>query len=176
MKHWSDCAVHNALAYLPGPCDCGGIKSWREGWWGRVRRWIPIACLALLLNGCAWADWLQTPTLSEADQQAYTALLQEAEVTEAAEDPLIRYNRARDAIATLKAQITALPVLTQELKDAVAFLRVIEKKAKADKEALVAAVYQVPPDPLAAKAAQAKAMQTLALMESAIADAVRELR
>ena len=135
-----------------------------------------VMALLFTLNGCALAEWLTMPPLSEADEQAYTALLQEAEVVEAAEDPLVRYNRARDAIATLKAQITALPVLTQELKDAVGFLRIIERKAKADKEALVAAVYQVPPDPFAAKAAQEKAMQTLALMEGAIADAVKELR
>ena len=24
-KHYSDCAVHNAPAYEPGPCDCGGF-------------------------------------------------------------------------------------------------------------------------------------------------------
>ena len=135
-----------------------------------------LLVLLVSLNGCAWAEWLTMPSLSEADEQAYTVLLQEAEITEAAVDPIARYNRARDAIATLKAQIMALPALTEDLKDAVAFLRVVEKKAKADKEALVAAVYQIPPDPFAAKAAQEKAMQTLALMESAIADAVKELR
>ena len=27
MKHWSDCAVHNAPAYTPGECDCGGYPS-----------------------------------------------------------------------------------------------------------------------------------------------------
>jgi hypothetical protein len=26
-QHWSDCAVHRAPAYDPGPCDCGGIPS-----------------------------------------------------------------------------------------------------------------------------------------------------
>lgn len=25
VHHWSDCAVHNAPAYEPGPCDCGGF-------------------------------------------------------------------------------------------------------------------------------------------------------
>ncbi len=25
-KHWSSCAVYNAPAYPPGPCDCGGFK------------------------------------------------------------------------------------------------------------------------------------------------------
>lgn len=25
--HWSDCAVHNAPALPPGPCDCGGLNS-----------------------------------------------------------------------------------------------------------------------------------------------------
>lgn len=24
VKHWSDCAVHNAPELEPGPCDCGG--------------------------------------------------------------------------------------------------------------------------------------------------------
>ena len=24
--HWSDCAVHNAPASKPGPCDCAGFK------------------------------------------------------------------------------------------------------------------------------------------------------
>jgi hypothetical protein len=23
--HWSDCAIYNAPAYEPGPCDCGGL-------------------------------------------------------------------------------------------------------------------------------------------------------
>ena len=27
LKHWSDCAVHNALAYEPGECDCGGYSG-----------------------------------------------------------------------------------------------------------------------------------------------------
>jgi hypothetical protein len=26
-KHFSDCAVHNAPAYEPGPCDCGGVRQ-----------------------------------------------------------------------------------------------------------------------------------------------------
>jgi hypothetical protein len=25
--HASDCAIHNAPAYEPGPCDCGAIKA-----------------------------------------------------------------------------------------------------------------------------------------------------
>ena len=25
VRHYSDCAVHNAPALPPGPCDCGGI-------------------------------------------------------------------------------------------------------------------------------------------------------
>ena len=25
LGHWSDCAVYNAPADLPGPCDCGGL-------------------------------------------------------------------------------------------------------------------------------------------------------
>lgn len=29
-RHWSDCAIHNAPAYAPGPCDCGGYL----GPWG----------------------------------------------------------------------------------------------------------------------------------------------
>lgn len=27
VKHASDCAVHMAPAYEPGPCDCGAIKA-----------------------------------------------------------------------------------------------------------------------------------------------------
>ncbi|MYI74467.1 MAG: hypothetical protein F4057_03860 [Acidobacteria bacterium] len=27
IRHWSDCAVHNAPAYPPGPCDCGGFRT-----------------------------------------------------------------------------------------------------------------------------------------------------
>ncbi len=26
-KHASDCAVHNAPALEPGPCDCGGMEN-----------------------------------------------------------------------------------------------------------------------------------------------------
>lgn len=29
--HWSDCAVHNAPAYEPGPCDCGGLELAEDG-------------------------------------------------------------------------------------------------------------------------------------------------
>ena len=29
VKHASDCAVHMAPAYEPGPCDCGAIKAQR---------------------------------------------------------------------------------------------------------------------------------------------------
>lgn len=25
-EHWSDCAVHNAPAYEPSDCDCGGLE------------------------------------------------------------------------------------------------------------------------------------------------------
>lgn len=25
--HWSDCAIYNAPAYEPGPCNCGAAKS-----------------------------------------------------------------------------------------------------------------------------------------------------
>ncbi len=32
IEHWSDCAVHNAPAYQPGPCDCGAFKA-RRRWW-----------------------------------------------------------------------------------------------------------------------------------------------
>ncbi len=28
--HWSGCAVHNAPAYLPGPCDCGGYDPEKD--------------------------------------------------------------------------------------------------------------------------------------------------
>lgn len=27
IVHASDCAVHNAPAYEPGPCDCGATKA-----------------------------------------------------------------------------------------------------------------------------------------------------
>lgn len=30
--HWSDCAVYNAPAYEPGPCDCGWAKAGKV-WW-----------------------------------------------------------------------------------------------------------------------------------------------
>jgi len=30
--HWSDCAVHNAPAYLAGACDCGVEKGQEEDW------------------------------------------------------------------------------------------------------------------------------------------------
>lgn len=26
-QHWSDCAVHNAPALKPEPCDCGGYSD-----------------------------------------------------------------------------------------------------------------------------------------------------
>jgi len=30
--HWSDCAVHNAPAYEPGPCDCGWANARNVCW------------------------------------------------------------------------------------------------------------------------------------------------
>ena len=30
IKHWSDCAVHNAPAYPSGKCDCGGVSKEQE--------------------------------------------------------------------------------------------------------------------------------------------------
>ena len=27
VPHWSSCAVHNAPAYPPGPCDCGALEG-----------------------------------------------------------------------------------------------------------------------------------------------------
>ena len=30
IRHFSDCAVHNAPAMKPGPCDCGAEKAWRN--------------------------------------------------------------------------------------------------------------------------------------------------
>jgi len=27
VRHYSDCALHNAPAYDPGPCDCGTVKD-----------------------------------------------------------------------------------------------------------------------------------------------------
>jgi hypothetical protein len=32
VKHWSDCAVHNAPAYPAGECDCGVEKEQEEDW------------------------------------------------------------------------------------------------------------------------------------------------
>jgi hypothetical protein len=26
VQHWSSCALHNAPAFAPGPCNCGGYK------------------------------------------------------------------------------------------------------------------------------------------------------
>jgi len=28
--HWSDCALHRAPAFEPGPCDCGGYDPERD--------------------------------------------------------------------------------------------------------------------------------------------------
>jgi len=31
VQHKSDCAVHNAPAYEPGPCDCGALQDSEKG-------------------------------------------------------------------------------------------------------------------------------------------------
>jgi len=34
--HWSDCAIYNAPAMEPGPCDCGAIKA--------EHKWLSSLC------------------------------------------------------------------------------------------------------------------------------------
>lgn len=48
--HWSDCAVHNAPAYPPGPCDCGGYM-----WRSRERRRTAAAVLHAVVAFCSGA-------------------------------------------------------------------------------------------------------------------------
>jgi hypothetical protein len=39
--HYSDCAVHNAPAYAPGPCDCGGLELTEDAGHSLVARLVP---------------------------------------------------------------------------------------------------------------------------------------
>ena len=47
--HWSDCAVHNAPAYKPGPCDCGWAKA-RKVWWRKTGHLFCIRLSALQMS------------------------------------------------------------------------------------------------------------------------------
>ena len=41
ILHFSDCAVYNGPAYLPGPCDCGAVKAHKR-WWTYLYRLLRI--------------------------------------------------------------------------------------------------------------------------------------
>ena len=39
VNHWSDCALHNGPARVPGWCDCGGIKG-RPSFFATLRAFL----------------------------------------------------------------------------------------------------------------------------------------
>jgi len=39
-RHWSDCAVHNAAAYEPGPCNWGGLNLTEDTLHRAVRAFV----------------------------------------------------------------------------------------------------------------------------------------
>jgi hypothetical protein len=61
--HWSDCAVHRAPAYEPGPCNCGGLDLAAYERYVAVTALIPTpgSLAAFIANG-------ELPSLVETEQ------------------------------------------------------------------------------------------------------------
>lgn len=141
-----------------------------------MRKLLLLLVLLVPLSGCAYLADLFGPSVPESDLRALASVRQQVALTESAIAPARRYELAQDRIIALQARINALPVLSRDLKDAVAFLRVIEKKAIAAREAALDSVFLLPPNPVAVQVARDKMIQMLGLMEGALTDAEKELR
>lgn len=139
----------------------------RESWWGRVRRWVSIVCLALALmlplGGCA--DMFSP--ISDEDLKLLSQKQAEFEVKTAAMEPLVRYDAATDDLEAVLDAIEATPALAT--RDQVIVLQALYQDAKTARLAVFRTARAVPPDPAAAERARADLMAVTIFLESKLA-------